>query len=269
MRRVPLYVLLTFFAVIFIFPVYWMASTSLKPRSEVLQRPPTIVPNSVALENYGFILTEESFVRYLGNSVFVVGVSTAIAVFTSTMGGYIFAKFRFRGRNVLFLLILATTMMPFQTYMVPFYLLTMNLGLIDTYLGIMMPLFVTAFGLFFIRQNAFSVPDEYLDSGRIDGAGEWLLFSRIVVPMLRAPIAAIVIFAFMFGWKFFIWPLIITNSKSKYVLEVGLAAFANRNALDYGLQMTGAVVSIVPILVVFLIFRRQFVGGLALTGTKG
>lgn len=268
MRRALFYIVLTIVALVVIFPIYWTVATSIKPQSEVLQYPPTMIPRSVTFENYASILVRADFFRYLANSLFVVGVSTFIAVFTSGLGGYIFAKFRFPGRNYLFLLILATTMIPFQTYMVPFYLLSKNLGLIDTYLGIMMPLFVTAFGLFFVRQNAFSIPDEYLDAARIDGAGEWYLFSRVILRMLKAPLAAITIFAFMFGWKFFIWPLIITNTPDKFVLEVGLASFAKENALSYGLQMAGAVVSIIPILAVFLVFRRKFVGGLALTGMK-
>lgn len=268
-RRLFLYFLLIFIAFIMIFPFFWMLSTSLKTEKEVLLYPPTFWPRQISVQNYLIIALEADFPRYLINSLFIVGISTSIAIFTSCICGYIFAKFKFPGNNLLFILILATTMIPFQTYMVPFYLMMKNLQLINTYFGIMLPLFVTSFGIFFIKQNALSIPDELIDAARIDGGTEWSIFLRLILRLLKAPIAAIGIFTFMFGWKFFIWPLIMTNSPKKFVLELGLTQLANRNAMDYGLQMTGAIFAIIPILITYLILRRRFVSGIILTGIKG
>jgi multiple sugar transport system permease protein len=262
------YGILIFVAVIMVFPFYWMLITSLKTNSEVLLYPPTFFPREFTFKHFSAILSDAVFPRYLLNSIIVVGISTLISVFTSTIGGYIFAKFRFPGHGLIFILFLATTMIPFQTYMVPFYLMMKNLKLVNTYLGIMLPLFLTSFGIFFIRQNALGIPDDLLDAARIDGAKEWYIFSRIAFQLLKPPVAAIAIFNSMFGWKFFIWPLIITNSPHKFVLEIGLASLANKNAMDYGLQMAGAVFSILPILAVFLLLRQRFVRGVTMTGLK-
>jgi multiple sugar transport system permease protein len=267
-RRLILYAVLVLVAVIMVFPFYWMLITSVKVDREVLLYPPTFFPRSFTLEHFATIAAGAAFPRYLLNSVIVVGISTLVSVFTSAIGGYIFAKFRFPGHRLFFVLFLATTMIPFQTYMVPLYLLVKNLQLVNTYLGIMMPLFLTAFGIFFIRQNALGLPDDLLDAARINGAREWYIFTRIGIPLLKPPIAAIAIFNAMFGWKFFIWPLIITNSPKKFVLEMGLASLANKNAMDYGAQMAGAVFSIIPILLLFLVLRQRFVRGIVMTGMK-
>ncbi|HUV06977.1 MAG TPA: carbohydrate ABC transporter permease [Spirochaetia bacterium] len=269
LRRGAFYLTLIIVAVVMVFPFYWMLSTSLKGPREVLLYPPTVFPNRLTLENYTQIAVEAAFPQYLMNSVLVVGASTLVAIFTSCIGGYIFAKFRFPGRNFLFVLILATTMIPFQTYMVPLYLMMKDFQLIDTYLAIMAPLFITSFGIFFIRQNTLAIPDELIDAARIDGAGEWYIFKNIIVNLLIAPISAVTIFTSMFGWKFFIWPLIITNSPDKFVLELGLSSLAQKNALDFGVQMAGAVFSIIPILAVFLTLRKRFVRGITMTGLKG
>ena len=267
-RTISKYAILSLIAIIMFFPIYWMFSGSLMTRSEIIKIPPNMYPHAPTLENFILLINHSDFLRYMMNSVYIVTVSTIVSVFTSIIAGYIFAKFEFRAKKLLFVLILATTMIPFQTYMVPFYILTQRMGLLDTYLGIMMPLFVTSFGIFFIRQNAYAIPDDYIDAARIDGAGEWHLFFQLIVPMLKASASALTIFQFLFGWKFFIWPLIVTNSAKKFSLEIGLQIFASQNPLDYQLQMAGAVFGVIPILMVFLFFRRQFINGISLTGIK-
>ncbi len=268
MKIVSKYFFLTILSLMFFFPIYWMISNSLMTRTEVILIPPHFYPHSPTLDSFKSLLLHADFLHYMLNSIIIVTISTSISVFTSVISGYIFAKYEFKGKNLLFGLILATTMIPFQTYMVPFYLLVKDLKLVDTYTGIIMPLLVTSFGIFFIRQNAMSIPNEYMDAGRIDGAGEWFLFSKLMLPMLKAPISALTVFQFMFGWKFFIWPLIVTNSAKKFTLEIGLQIFASQNPLDYQLQMAGAVFGMLPILIVFFTFRKQFIGGIALTGIK-
>ena len=267
-HKIYKYLFFTTLAIIFFFPIYWMISSSIMTRSEVILIPPHFYPRRPTIENFKSLLLHADFLRYLYNSIVIVTISTTISVFTSVIGGYIFGKYDFKGKTLFFILILATTMIPFQTYMVPFYLLMNSFGLIDTYAGIIMPLLVTSFGIFFIRQNAYSIPDEYMDAGRIDGSGEWFLFSKLMLPMLKSSISALAVFQFMFGWKFFIWPLIVTNSAKKFTLEIGLQIFASQNPLDYQLQMAGAVFGMIPIMIVFLFFRKQFIGGIALTGIK-
>jgi multiple sugar transport system permease protein len=262
------YIFFAFTAVVMFFPIYWMISCSLMTRSEVILIPPHFYPHQPTFANFQALIKVADFIRYLLNSLLIVSISTLISVFTSVIGGYILAKYEFKGKNFMFVMILATTMIPFQTYMVPFYLLVKDMHLIDTYTGIMMPLLVTSFGIFFIRQNAYSIPNEYMDAARIDGAKEWHLFTHLMAPMMKSSVSALTVFQFMFGWKFFIWPLIVTNSAKKFTLEIGLQIFAAQNPLDYQMQMAGAVFGMVPIVIVFLIFRKQFIGGIALTGIK-
>lgn len=262
------YLILTLIAIIMFFPIYWMLACSLMTRQEVVLIPPHLYPHFPTLKNYLYLFSHNNFLRYMFNSIIVVVISTLLSVFTSVIAGYIFGKFEFKGKNAMFVMVLATTMVPFQTYMVPFYLMVRDMGLINTYTGIILPLIVTSFGIFFIRQNTSSIPDEYLDAARIDGAGEWYLFRKLIVPMMSSSISALTVFQFMFGWKFFIWPLIITDSPKKFTLEIGLQIFASQNPLDYQLQMAGAVLGMLPILIVFLIFRKRFIGGIALTGIK-
>ncbi|MGP1507500.1 MAG: carbohydrate ABC transporter permease [Sphaerochaeta sp.] len=262
------YLFLFIIAVIMFFPIYWMVACSLMTAKEVILIPPHLYPHFPTFNNFLLLLSHSNFMRYLFNSIIIVTISTFISVFTSVIGGYILGKFEFRGKNVMFLIVLATTMIPFQTYMVPFYLMTQKLGLINTYTGIMLPLFITSFGIFFIKQNVISIPNEYMDAARIDGSGEWYLLLKLIIPMIKSSISALTVFQFLFGWKFFIWPLIVTDSAKKFTLEIGLQIFASQNPLDYQLQMAGAVIGMIPIVTVFLLFRKQFIGGVALTGIK-
>lgn len=262
------YVCFTILAILMIFPIYWMIACSLMERTEVILVPPHLYPHKPTLNNFVLMIGQSHFLRYMWNSVLIVVISTVVSVFTSTIGGYIFAKFRFKGKGLMFAIVMATTMIPFQTYMVPFYVEVKMFGLLNTYTGIMLPLFVTSFGIFFLRQNIMSLPDDYIDAARIDGSGEWKIFTNVIVPMQKASISALTVFQFMFGWKFFIWPLIVTDSASKFTLEIGLSIFASAEPLNYQLQMAGAVLGMLPILLVYLIFRKQFIGGIALTGIK-
>ena len=237
-------------------------------RQEVVLIPPHLYPHLPTLNNFTKLLKQADFMNYISNSIRIVVISTFLSVFTSVIGGYIFEKFDFKGKGFMFAIVMATTMIPFQTYMVPFYLIVQKLKLIDTYTGIIMPLVVTSFGIFFIKQNVSSIPDDYIHAARIDGAGEWLIFTKVIVQMVKASISALTVFQFMFGWKFFIWPLIVTDSAKKFTLEIGLQIFASQNPLDYQMQMAGAVLGMVPIVAVYLLFRKQFIGGIALTGIK-
>ncbi len=196
--------------------------------------------------------------------------STLGIILTSTFAGFIFGKYNFPGKNVLFVIVLATAMVPFETYLIPLYIVIKDLKQINTYPGMIAPYLIMSFGIFLMRQNiSASIPDELLDAGRIDGASEWRLFRQIVVPLSKSAIGALGIFAFMQAWMAFIWPLIVATERNMYTMEVGLSVFQQRFTIEMGGITAGSTVSILPVLIIFLLLRRQIVQGITLTGMKG
>jgi ABC-type glycerol-3-phosphate transport system permease component len=256
-------------SVVIIFPFFWMISTSLKPDAEILRIPPTLLPIQWNREFYQELLQDTAFLRYFLNSLIVASTGTVISTFNSLIAGFVFAKFRFRGRNILFFLILVTIMVPFQCYMIPLYVLAVRSGLVDTYAGLIFPIIVSSFGIFFMRQNIQTIPDSLLEAAKIDGAGVWGTFLRIITPLSVSAIVILAIFQFMTAWGDFIWPLVITNSRKMFVLELGLSRFIGEFSVDYGMIMAGATLAILPVVVVFLIFRRYVIEGMTLSGIKG
>jgi multiple sugar transport system permease protein len=254
--------------VIMLFPFFWMLMTSFKSPMEILAVPPSIFPQNATINNYIEVMSRIPIWRYFFNSCIVSVVSTIIVLLTSAFAGTVFAKYTFPFKNFLFLIILGTTMIPFESYMIPYYLIVSKIGLVDTYTGIISPLLISTFGIFLMRQHVASIPNDLMDAGRIDGCSELGIFYRIILPLSKAPLAALTIFYFMFAWAFFLWPLIITNSKELYVLEVGLAMFQNSYAVEYGPVMAGASISVVPVILVFLFFRRHIISGMTISGMK-
>jgi multiple sugar transport system permease protein len=206
---------------------------------------------------------------YLWNSLVFALISTFFILLTSTVSGYIFAKFSFPGRSFLFLLVLATAIVPFEIYMVPLFLQVNALKLVNTPLGLFLPFLVLSYGIFFMRQNTItSVPDELLDAARIDGMSEWAIMLTFVPRLLAPAIAALAILAFIQAWTAFIWPLLVLNKPSLFPMELGLSQFANTR-VDFGLTSAAAVVAMLPTLIAFLVLRRRIVEGITLTGLKG
>ncbi|MDQ3128469.1 MAG: carbohydrate ABC transporter permease, partial [Chloroflexota bacterium] len=196
-------------------------------------------------------------------------VSTVFIVLTSTMAGYIFAKFQFPGNNILFILVLATAIIPFEIYMVPLFLQVNALKLVNTQLGLFLPFLVLSYGIFFMRQNtATSVPDELIDAARIDGMSETGIMLRLVPRLLAPAISALAILAFIQAWTAFIWPLLILSKPTLFPMELGLSQLANTR-VDFGLTSAAAVIAMLPTLIAFLILRRRIVEGITLTGLKG
>jgi multiple sugar transport system permease protein len=187
---------------------------------------------------------------------------------TSMLGGYAFAKYTFPLKNFIFVMILATAIMPFEVYMISVYLLVSKLKLFDTYLGIALPILIMSFGVFFMRQFAASIPDELIDAARVDGGSEAWILLKIVTPLCRSPILALAIFAFTDAWSFFIWPLIAISTKSMFTIDLGLNIFHRKYYIEHGPVAAGAIISIIPMLVVFVILRRRFMEGVALSGIK-
>lgn len=257
-------------AFIMVLPFLWMASTAVKPPSEVLSWPPEFLPRHVTLENFRTVFATAPFVRFFFNSVAMATLCTFSVLLTSALAGYVFAKFRFPGRTALFILVLATAMVPFETYMIPLYISMVKLELVNTFIGLLAPYLIMSYGIFFMRQNVLaSIPDEIIDASRIDGASEWSIFFKVIFPMLKGSVGALSIFAFMQTWAAFIWPLIITSSRELWTMELGLGMFQYRFTVDLGPINAGSMLSIFPVLLVFLLMRRHIIKGITLTGLKG
>jgi multiple sugar transport system permease protein len=251
-------------------PMVWMLATSFKVPGEIAVWPPHLLPDAPTLDNYTGLFQAAPFLRFFGNSVFISVASTISVVITSLLAGAMFAKYQFPGRAFLFMLVLATAIVPFEAYMIPLYIELVRLHWINTYFGIILPTLVMSFGIFLVRQHmASAIPDELLEAARVDGASEWWTFTRVLVPLSGNAMSAVGIFAFIQGWSAFIWPLLVANNQLLFNMEVGLTAFQFKFSADYGKLMAGSTFSTVPMLVVFLLLRRRIIENMALTGIKG
>jgi multiple sugar transport system permease protein len=267
--RAVLYLLLTVGAAAMLFPFLWMVSTSLKADLELFVTPPRLIPSPFQPENYARVAEAFPLGRFAVNSAVVSVVSTALQLVTSAMGAYAFARLRFRGRDALFLVYLATLMVPLQVTIVPLFIEMRLLGLVNTYPALILPTIASAFGTFLLRQAFLSLPRELEEAAFIDGAGHWTVFSRIVLPLSLPALASFAIFAFMASWNSFLWPLIATRSQELMTLPVGLSNLHGRYETAWNLVMAGATISVVPILVVYVCAQRYVVRGIALSGVKG
>jgi multiple sugar transport system permease protein len=255
--------------VVMVLPFIWMLSTSLKPPTEVLSWPPRLVPKTMTPANYIKVFDTAPFHLFFLNSLLMSGIGTVCIIITSTLAGYIFAKFQFPLKNLLFIVILATAMVPFETYMIPLYLRMVSFKWVNTFIGLVSPFMVMSYGIFFMRQNVkATIPDDLLDMARIDGVSEFGIYVRMVLPLLSGSVGALAIFAFMQTWAAFIWPLIITNSRNLWTMELGLGMFQYRFTVDLGPINAGSMLSIIPVLIVFLVLRKQIVQGITLSGMK-
>lgn len=262
--------LLILLTIVMVLPFLWMISTSFKPPPEVIAWPPNLVPREPTWDNFIGLFKAAPFHRFFWNSLVMSIISTVSIVLTSALAGFIFSKYRFPLRNLLFLLILATAMVPLEVYILPLYVQMVKFKWLNTYQGLAAPYFIMSFGIFFMRQNiGHSIPDELIDAARIDGASEWRIFRTVVLPLSSSAMSALAIFAFMQAWAAFIWPLLVVKAQEMYTLELGLGMFQNRFTIDFGLISAGSVVSFLPVVLVFLMFRRNIVRGVTLSGMKG
>jgi multiple sugar transport system permease protein len=250
-------------------PFVWMILGSFKGEGELRQAPPTWWPQSPSLDNYRDLFSKQSFPRYFVNSTLVaVFVTTGNLLFCSMLG-YALAKLNFRGKRVVFGLVMGTLMVPGMVTFVPLFVLVANLGLVDSYPGLILPFLVTPFGVFLMRQFIVTLPDDLLDAGRVDGAGELRIFRQIILPLCGPALATLGILTFLGSWNSFLWPLVVAQTQDHYTLPVALALFSTgQNQTNYGLLLAGATVVVLPILVVFLVFQRRFIEGIATTGIK-
>ena len=254
-------------AVLTAFPFFWMLTSSLKPLIEAYDFPPTVLPQMPTLDSYRSLFNDFDFGRYLINTIIVVLIGF-VGLFFVAMAGYAFAKFRFRGKDFLFLIVLSTLMVPIQVTMIPTYLILNGIQLTNTLVGIALPTLVSAFNIFLFRQFMSTIPDELLEAARLDGAGELRVLWSIVLPMSKPILAVGSVLTFIAGWNSFIWPLIIANDQQNYTLSVGISLLNKQLAINPPLQMAGASLMVVPIVIVFVLFQRYIVQGFTMSGIR-
>ncbi len=255
-------------ALVMLFPIYWMAATAIRPRAEIFQALVTLLPSEVTAGNLVALWARYPVLQWLTNSLVIAVISVVITVFVNLLAGYTFAKFRFPGRDLLFFAILGTLMIPIQVILVPEFLITSWLGLLNTDWGVILPRAAEAFGIFMVRQFMVSIPDELLEAARLDGAGELSIFLRIVLPLSRPVIAVLVIFTFMWRWNDFAWPLVVLTDQANYTLPLGLNLVRGEVNPEWGQVMALALIALVPMVAVFLLFQRYLIQGIASTGLK-
>lgn len=268
-QRALLYSLLILGALGALLPMVWMVSASLMPSGEASTFPPHFFPTRITFSHYFDLFTRLSLGRYLLNSAFIAIVVTVMSLAINSLAGYAFAKMRFRGRDALFRVLSAALVLPVQVAMLPLFLLLKNLGLINTYWGVIIPGLSSIFGIFLVRQYALSIPEEMLDAARVDGASELRIFWSIVVPGIVPILATLSIWTFLATWNDFMWPLIVLSDESHYTLPVALANLAGEHVQDTELMMAGSVITVIPVLLVFLFLQRYYIQGVMAGSVKG
>lgn len=248
-------------------PFIWMISSSFKPENEVLMVPPTLFPENPTIENYINLFQSMNFGIYLRNTLIIVLLSF-VGLLLNAMAGYGFAKFEFKGREKIFYIVLATMMIPGQVTMIPVYLLLNEMGLTNTMAGIILPGLAAAFSIFLFRQFMTTIPTDLIEAARLDGAGEFYIFFKLIIPIAKPIFAVQGILTFIGAWNSFLWPLIIANDESLYTLSVGLQLLKGQYANNFALQMAGASFMVVPIIIIFSFFQKYIVEGFTMSGLK-
>jgi len=262
------YLVLCAGGVLMIVPFLWMLSTSLKPTGVALSMPPQIIPRQPTLESYRRVAETVPILRMLMNSVIVTTFAVAGQLVTSALSAYAFARMHWRGRDAVFLLYLATLMVPAQVTITPLFILMQRLGWVDTYQGLIAPGLVSAFGTFLLRQAMLGVPREYEEAAFLDGGNHWTVFRHVALPIVQTSLATLTVFAVMGTWNSFLWPLFITRNERLMTLPVGLAMLHGRYTTEWSMVMAGAVITVLPIILVYLLAQGAFVRGVALSGLK-
>lgn len=268
--RAALYVLMVAVAVVAVFPLYWLLISAVKGPQEFGATPPTWFPQDVTGDGFRTAVTQVPFVRALFNTVLIAGVATTSVLVTSVLAGYVFAKYRFRGRDGLFWTLIATMFLPPVVTLVPLYHIISTLGLVDSYLGVVLPWLANAFGIFLVRQFMLDIPDELIEAARVDGAGELRIVLRVLVPLLKPALITLAVFCLVYYWNNFIWPLTVLHSNERFPLVLtlnGLMSF-NTSVLYRNVVLAGAILASLPTIAIFLLAQRVFVQGIARAGIK-
>jgi len=253
-------------------PLVWMFSASFKPLNEIYKYPPTLFPEKLRFDNYTRLFTEWSFLRWYGNSLFVAIVLTIAVLFFTSLAGYAFAKYRFKGSNALFIILLGSTMIPFQVTLVPLFILNSRLGWTNSFLALIVPFMAPALGIFLMRQFIYSIPTELIEAARIDGASEFGIFLRIILPLSRPALAAQAILTFLGSWNSFIWPLAVLHTQKVMTLPVGLASaiggVTSGREPPVGASMAAATLVTVPVILIFISVQKHYIAGLTTGSVK-
>lgn len=263
------YIFLLFGSIFVLLPFIWMILTSFKDNKEIITKiPPTFFPDNFYIGGYKKVFEGAPFIRWILNSLFVAFCITIATVFTSSLVGYIYAKFQFFGKKISFVIILITLMVPFEVIMIPEYMIISRLHLLNSLSALIIPSLVSGFGIFLCRQFCESIPNDLIDAARIDGASEFGIFTRIIIPEIKPAISALTIFTFMGSWNNYMWPLIVINDTNKMPASLAIDFFNGVHRTQPSTVMAASVLIMIPILIVYLIFQKQFIEGLALTGMK-
>lgn len=262
------YILLSLLALMYLFPILWIGLSSFKGYIELFEYPPKLLPRSFKPINYLESFKKGNWLTFFSNTAIVTVLSTLICVAISEMGGYAFAKYQFKGNNFLFLLFISTLMLPLEVLMIPIFIMVKKMGLYDSLWGLIIPPAATPFGIFLVRQFYLSIPNEYMDSARIDGAKEVQIFTHIMVPAGKPVMACLAIFSALWRWNDYMWPLLVIRNNRKYTVQLALANFSGQYNIQWQTIIAMMVVSMLPMLIVFLIFQKQIINGMAMSGLK-
>jgi len=268
----PIYIIifigLFLISLFMILPFFWMLSNSLKSTKEILIDPKHLIPVNFTLSGYVKVLSKSPFFYWLRNSLFITITNTSVILLTSTLVGFVFSKFEFKFKKVLFLIVLATMMVPTHTTMIPGFLLINALGLYNTSAALIIPSFVNAFGIFLSKQACDDIPNELIEAARMEGASNWSIYTKIVLPLLKPTIGALTIFTFLNYWNDYLNPLIMINDIKKMTLPLALSYFSSQHTADLSATMAASALIMMPVVIVFLLFQKQFIKGIATTGMK-
>lgn len=265
----PVNIVLLILALLVITPVIWMIFSSFKPEKEIISWPPTFIPKTFTVKNFIDVQKRINIIRYILNSVIYAGVTTALAVVVNCMAGYAYAFYQFKGKTALFLLTLATMMVPFQVIMVPLFLVINKLGMYDTYWGLIIPRVAVAGSIFMIRAAFTGIPKEMAEAGRIDGLSEFGIYWRIMMPQVKPAVITLVILSINGSWNDLLWPMIVTSNTNMRTLANGLALFIGQNTIQYGAAFAGGFISLLPMFILYMFGQKYFVEGMSSGGLKG
>lgn len=263
------YLILFLFSILMLFPFIWMILSSFKFNADVVAVHFQFFPKNPTLSNYSDVWGTFNFAQFFKNSILLAVVKTAIILYTSSLVGYVLDKIEFKGRNVVFIFILSTMMIPWPVTIIPMYNIMVKFGWVGNYTALIVPSIFSGFGIFMMKQFSSSIPTELIEAARIEGASEIGIFHIIIFPLLGSALSALGIFQFLWNWEDFLWPYLMLNDEAKYTLPIGLAFFNGQYATNYAGILAAATITVIPVLIVYFIFQRRFIEGIAMTGLKG
>lgn len=269
LMKTVIFVFMFVAALVALFPFYWMLVTAVKPVDEIFAFPPKLWPGEFIWSNFSTALSRAPFGTYFRNSFIVTAASTTITISINLLAGFAFAKYEFRFKEILFLIVLSTLMIPLQVTMIPVFIIASKIGIRNTLWGVIIPPCAEALGLFMARQFISDIPDELLEAGRMDGATEFTIFCKIILPNVKPLISVLVIFTVMWRWNDLQWPLIMLSNDKQYTVQLGLSMLNGAQYVNWNDMMAASLISIIPVLAVFLFFQKYFVQGMASSGIKG